>query len=186
MNAYEITFIVRPDLDEEQTRSAVAQVSSRLESTGGEIIALYPWSPARRRMAYPIRDFGDGFYTTATFRAEPSALRDFENALKLNENVLRFLVVQASEAQIRQSQQRAQQQAAAAAAPPPGAHPVPATPAAPEPATAVPEGTAVASEPLPAAVQAEPAIEAPAVESQPVDTAARPVAEPVATAEGEE
>ncbi|MBV9282909.1 MAG: 30S ribosomal protein S6 [Chloroflexi bacterium] len=130
MNPYEITFIVRPDLEDDQTRGVAEQVTRRLEAMGGEIIAVYPWSPPRRRMAYPIRDFGDGYYVTATFRFNPQSLRELENGLKLNENILRFLVVQATDLQIRQSQVRAQQLAAAAAPPPPqGVAPQPGAPA---------------------------------------------------------
>jgi hypothetical protein len=69
-------------------------------------------------MAYPIKDFGDGFYVTTVFRVDPSELGPIENTLKLNENVLRFLIVQATDLNIKQAQQRLQQQQAAAAAPP--------------------------------------------------------------------
>src|SRR5690349_11261473 len=87
VNAYELTLIVRPDLDEEHTRGVVEQVSGRLEAAGGEIIAVYPWSPGRRRMAYPIRNYGDGFYATMTFQFDPQSITPIENALKLNENI---------------------------------------------------------------------------------------------------
>lgn len=131
MTPYEITFIIRPDLDEEQTRAATDGVSSRLEGAGAEIMASYAWTPARRRMAFPIREFGDGYYFTSIFQIDPPSLRDFENSLKLNDNVLRFLIVQATEANIRQSQGRMQQAAAAAAQPAPSAAPItpPAAPA---------------------------------------------------------
>ena len=135
MNAYEITFIVRPDLDEDQTGNAVGQVAGRLQAAGGEVIASFPWSPARRRMAYPIRDFGDGYYVTTTFRLDPEAIRDFENALKLNDNIVRFLVVEATDQMIRQSQQRMQQQQAATA-------PRPAPTTSVQPATESVEGAA--------------------------------------------
>ena len=75
-------------------------------------------------MAYPIKDFGDGFYVTTVFRIDPSALRPIENTLKLNENILRFLIVQATDLNIKQAQQRVQQQQAAAQAPPPQQPPV--------------------------------------------------------------
>jgi small subunit ribosomal protein S6 len=112
-----MTFIVRPDLDDEQTRAVVDQVTSRITGAGGEIIAALPWTPARRRMAYPIKDFGDGFYVTATFQFPPQSLRELQNQLKLNDRILRFLVVQATELQIRGAQQRLAHQTAAAAAP---------------------------------------------------------------------
>jgi small subunit ribosomal protein S6 len=124
VNSYEITLIIRPDRDDEQTRAAMDGVVRRIQTAGGEIIASYPWSPARRRMAYEIRDFGDGYYFTATFRIDPTALRDLENALRLNDNVLRFLIVQASDQAIRQSQQR-MHQAATPAAPPSAPPPAP-------------------------------------------------------------
>lgn len=146
MNPYEITLIVRPDLDEEQTRATAEQVTTRLQNAGGEIIAAYAWSPARRRMAYPIRDFGDGFYFTATFKLPSPQLREFENALKLNDRILRFLIVQATDLNIRQSQQRMQQQVAAAAGPPP---PPPGSTPSHEPVPVLSQGGA----PLPPPVQ---------------------------------
>lgn len=118
MNPYEMTFIIRPDRDEDGTRAVAEAVTGRISAAGGEIIAAIPWNPPRRRMAYPIKDFGDGFYVTTVFRIDPSELRPIENTLKLNENILRFLIVQATDLNIKQAQQRLQQQAAAAAAPP--------------------------------------------------------------------
>lgn len=149
MNPYEITFIIRPDLEDEQTGGAIDQVNGRLEASGAEIIATYPWSPARRRMAFPIRDFGDGVYVTTTFQIDPQAIRELENGLKLNTSVLRFLVVQATELNIKQSQQRMQQ----ATAPPPAP-----APAAPPPAPAA-EMPPVA--PVPGQAESAPSMEPP-------------------------
>lgn len=166
MNPYEMTFIIRPDRDEDGTRAVAEAVTGRISAAGGEIIAAIPWNPPRRRMAYPIKDFGDGFYVTTVFRLDPSALRPIENALKLNENILRFLIVQATDLNIKQAQQRLQQQQAAAQAPPvqpqqapPGA-PQNTVPLAPQEASAgvaqdiepVPETAPVAS----TEIQAEP------------------------------
>lgn len=154
MNAYEITYIVRPDGDEEQTRGAIDQITRRFEAAGSEILAVVPWNPPRRRMAYPIRDFGDGYYVTTVFRVQPDALPPIENGLKLNDRILRYLLVQATETNIKAAQQRVQQAAAAAAAAaaprPEAPAPVPATAIAPAPApqsqtAAEPESAAPAS-----------------------------------------
>jgi small subunit ribosomal protein S6 len=107
-----MTFIVRPDLDEDGSRGVVDAVTGRLESAGGEILATVPWNPPRRRMAYPIRDFGDGFYVTTVFKFDPQGLRAVENQFRLNENILRFLIIQATEHNVNQAQQRMQQAAA--------------------------------------------------------------------------
>jgi small subunit ribosomal protein S6 len=151
LNPYEMTFIIRPDRDEDGTRAVAESVTSRISAAGGEIIAAIPWNPPRRRMAYPIKDFGDGFYVTTVFRLDPTALRPIENALKLNDNILRFLIVQATDLNIKQAQQRVQQQQAAAQAPPPqpapvGAVPQNTVPLAPEEA---PAGVAPDIEPVP-------------------------------------
>lgn len=118
MNAYEITFIVRPDLADEAIDAMVGTVQNRVTSSGGEILATAPFSPARRRMSYPIRDFGDGVYITIWFNLDPEAVRPMERALRLNESLLRFLVVQASELSVKNGQQREAQRAAALANPP--------------------------------------------------------------------
>jgi small subunit ribosomal protein S6 len=124
LSSYEITFIVRPDLDDDGMRGAVETVRSRIETVGGQILSGYPWGPGRRRMAYPIRDFNDGYYYTITFNAGSEALRGLESNLRLNENVLRFLLVAATPQMLRNAEQRQHQQAQVAAQPP--AQPAPA------------------------------------------------------------
>jgi small subunit ribosomal protein S6 len=164
-----MTFIVRPDLDEDQTRGVVDVVTGRLESAGAEMLATVPWNPPRRRMAYPIHDFGDGFYVTTVFNIDSQALRPVETQLRLNENLLRFLIVQATEQNIKQAQQRMQQAARPREAQPepPSADeaPAPAPQSATEPARPAEEQTTEAREPVPVATAAgEP-------ETTPEDTA---------------
>ena len=143
MNAYEMTFIVRSDRDEDQIRSVVNTITGRIESDGGEILATIPWNPPRRRMAYPIRDFRDGFYVTTVFNLDGQALRPIESALKLNDNILRYLLVQATDTMVTQAQQRVHQAAAAAAPREPIAQPqsemAPGADAAPEPVLPTPD-----------------------------------------------
>jgi small subunit ribosomal protein S6 len=198
LKPYEMTFIVRPDLDEDGTRAAADSVTDRITGSGGEIIATYPWNPARRRMAYPIRDFGDGFYVTTTFRIESTALREIENALRLNDRILRFLVVQATDLQIKQSQQRMQQANAPQPAPQPAAsHPAAQPPtgpgapvgagpaAAPQGAPAAPPSSAAPTAPTPTApASAGPApAQGTAVESVPAPPSTPPTEEPVTQTE---
>lgn len=166
MDPYEITFIVRPDIDDEATRGAVDIVRRRIETAGGEILAAYPWGPGRRRLAYPINDFGDGYYYTIDFNFNPQAVRDFERALQLDDNILRSLVVTASELMVKNSQQRIQQQAqqaaqaaaqaqaaAAAPAPSPASGGGPAMPGS-QPAPAAPEEGTPAAESAPGTEEA--------------------------------
>jgi small subunit ribosomal protein S6 len=167
-----MTYIVRPDLDDEQTRAVIDTVATRVQTSGGEIIATVPWNPPRRRMAYSIRDFGDGFYVTTVFRVDAPALRPLENALRLNDRILRYLLVQATETNIKQAQQRMAQAAAPAPEPQPAPE-APATEAVPTPATPEPEPASAAE------TVAEPV----AVTAPEEETAPEP--EPVAAVEEE-
>jgi small subunit ribosomal protein S6 len=174
LNPYEMTFIIRPDRDEDGTRAVAESVTGRISAAGGEIIAAIPWNPPRRRMAYPIKDFGDGFYVTTVFRIESSALGPIETALKLNDNILRFLIVQATDLNIKQALQRVQQQQAAAAAPPPQSA------AAPSPAGVAPETTSDTNLVIPPVVETEPIIgteevDAASAAPQPAESTAEPV-----------
>jgi small subunit ribosomal protein S6 len=189
LNPYEITFIIRPDLDDEQIRASVDQVNGRIQSNGGEIIATFPWNPARRRMAYPIRDFGDGVYTTTVFNFDPENLREFENALKLNDRILRFLVVQATSQNIKTAQQRmahAQAQAAAPQQPQPAPQAQPGVPGAPTPAAPAPVGQPAPGQaatpfdpitPAPENVAVEPVAIEPPVQDEAVAVTAAPTEE---------
>lgn len=171
MNAYEMTFIIRPDLDEDGSREVVETVTGRVGSAGGEVLATVPWNPPRRRMAYSIRDFGDGFYVTTVFRLDPQALRPIENALKLNDRILRFLIVQATERNIREAQQRVQQAATRPA-------PAPETTSAAESATtsesAAPSESMSPAESTPPSESVSPAEAAPTAEAAPLPTTPAP------------
>jgi small subunit ribosomal protein S6 len=184
LNTYEMTFIVRPDLDEEGTRGAVAAVRRRVETTGGEIVAGYPWGPGRRRMAFPIRDFGDGYYYTIDFQLDPARVRELENALRLNDTLLRFLTVLATPLMVTQAKQRELQWANQVAQaqqpqPAPAAQSVPGQPypsgqhAPPPPAQAgqqAPPQPSPTAQPIPAQPETQPAVVAPLSEPTVVPT----------------
>jgi len=189
LNAYEMTFIVRSDRDEDQIRGVVNTITGRIESDGGEILATIPWNPPRRRMAYPIRDFRDGFYVTTVFNLDGQALRPMESALKLNDNILRYLLVQATDTMVKQAQQRVHQAAAAAAPREPIAQPqpnqVPGEDAIPEPVLTTPD-LALAAEESPT-TPPETANLAPIAAAPPADSTIEAIdalPEPVAVAPG--
>jgi len=188
LNAYEMTYIVRPDLDEEQIRTVIDGVASRLQTSGAEVVATVPWNPPRRRMAYAIKDFGDGFYVTTVFRIDSPALGPLENALRLNDRILRYLLVQATETNIKQAQQRMQQASAPAPEPQPARAPVAVTTAAPAPADTTPAEQPQAEQTPAVQPQAEqtPTVQ-PQAEQAPAEQTPEPetIAEPVAIATSE-
>lgn len=92
MRDYEVVFIFDSALD----RSVIDQKLERLNGLatangGGEVLAVEHWG--KRQLAYPINKHDNGYYVVVQFRTDPSNLPEFERAIKLDEQVLRHLVV---------------------------------------------------------------------------------------------
>ncbi len=64
---------------------------SLVTGTGGEVAAVDHWGT--RQLAYPIDKKKTGYYVVAQINGEPAALPEFERDLKLDETLLRYLVV---------------------------------------------------------------------------------------------
>ena len=92
MRDYEIVYIFAPSLEEAQVNEKLERFHGLLTGThGGEITATDQWG--RRQLAYEIENQTSGFYVVEHFRAPSEALPEFERALKLDDGVLRYLVV---------------------------------------------------------------------------------------------
>ncbi len=90
--------ITYPELEPEAMLAVPETVKGYIETAGGTVIKSSNESPwGRRRLAYPIRhggrDIRDGFYTLLYFEAEPEQISDIERDLKLNEQMLRYLLL---------------------------------------------------------------------------------------------
>ncbi|GIL15819.1 MAG: hypothetical protein BroJett039_09920 [Chloroflexota bacterium] len=90
MSNYELTFVLRPS-DEATLAAAQERIATQLQNAGGEIAARYDWG--RRRLAYPIQKNNSAYYTTLYVTLSGAAVRGIERLLKLNDEVLRYLVV---------------------------------------------------------------------------------------------
>jgi len=91
MRDYETVFILDPALDENQVKEEVDKVRNLITSLGGEVTSAEP--PIRKRLAYEIGGKSDGYYALVIFKAEPGSIKEMERAYRLNEKVLRHIVV---------------------------------------------------------------------------------------------
>ncbi|MGH2569980.1 MAG: 30S ribosomal protein S6 [bacterium] len=91
MRDYEITFILIPSLDEAGVKAEVEGIKKFISSAGGEITVEKEWG--RRRLQFPIRDFSEGVYHILRFRLPTSQKSELERFFRLNEKVLRHLVI---------------------------------------------------------------------------------------------
>jgi small subunit ribosomal protein S6 len=89
-NPYEVVYIFDPALDEETINQKLTQFHSLVRLPEQEP-AFNHWG--KRTLAYPIKRRDTGYYVVANFDAEATALPEFERAIKLDEGVLRHLVV---------------------------------------------------------------------------------------------
>ena len=91
LNNYELTFILKPDLTDEKVEAAVENVKKFIAGKGGTVTDVQKWG--KRRLAYSIKHFKEGFYYLFKFQAKPGQNRELETNLRISEDVLRHLLV---------------------------------------------------------------------------------------------
>jgi len=92
---YELVLVISPAVGDEGFPTTVERVSNFIQERGGQVKDVDQWG--RRRLAYPITRFTEGFYAVTHFSLEPTELRALEGNLGLAEDVLRHLVVRQEE-----------------------------------------------------------------------------------------
>ena len=91
MKAYELLYIIRPDLDEEATTALVDRLSGLVASNGGDNLTVEKWG--KRRLAYEIQDYKEGQYILMNFEGEGRTSLEIERVMKISDDVIRFLTV---------------------------------------------------------------------------------------------
>lgn len=91
MRDYELVFIIKPDLEEEERVVLIDDVQEWISSLEGQIVKVDNWG--RRRLAYPIEDAKDGYYVLMNLQLPPESVRELERRFQINEQVLRYLTV---------------------------------------------------------------------------------------------
>lgn len=91
MKAYELLYIIRPDLDEEATTALVERLGGLVTSNGGANLTVEKWG--KRRLAYEIKDYKEGQYILMNFEGEGSTSQEIERVMKISDDVIRFLTV---------------------------------------------------------------------------------------------
>lgn len=95
---YEMLAVLLPDQGDEETQTAIDKLLGHITAQNGTIDSVSADSPwGRRRLAYTIRhegvDYRDGHYVLAYFTAMPAAIAEIERELKLDTNVIRYLML---------------------------------------------------------------------------------------------
>src|SRR5271156_2665281 len=96
---YEIMFIVRPDVEEADLDKLVEGFHKNVTHGGGEIRSTEKMG--RRRLAYTVRKFNDGFYVLLPTAAAGSLIAEIERRLRVSEQVIKFITVRMDEEEKR-------------------------------------------------------------------------------------
>jgi small subunit ribosomal protein S6 len=95
MHDYEMVVIAVPDLDEQGLTSLNDRISNWITSSGGSAPQTNVWG--RRRMAFAIKKRTDGIYVQYDFQLDPSASRNLDRNLRIDEQVIRHMIVRKDE-----------------------------------------------------------------------------------------
>jgi small subunit ribosomal protein S6 len=138
---YEVMFIVRPDLTDEDQDKLISTLETQIGTAGGTIKSVDKMG--KRRLAYEVRTFTDGMYLLFTIEGEGALIKEVERRLRVQEQVIKFITVRVDDEQKRLAKVKAIRdahvrgkgtraaEAAAAAEAAPAAPAEPAEPAAP-------------------------------------------------------
>ena len=99
MRMYETIYIIQPEAAEDQVETIIQEVESLLAEDGGSVVRKDVWG--KRRLAYQVKGFQEGIYVLMRFECGPTFPRKLEDFYKLNESVIRYLVVLFDEKTLR-------------------------------------------------------------------------------------
>jgi small subunit ribosomal protein S6 len=91
MNDYEVTYILRPSLEEAEVDERANAIAEIVKGQGGEVSGTERLG--KKRLAYEIKDVREGNYVVMQFKSGPAVSKELERQLKLHDDVLRALVV---------------------------------------------------------------------------------------------
>jgi small subunit ribosomal protein S6 len=99
MRQYELYLVIDADVEEEDVNAVVERMTELISAgngdVGGEVVKVE--ARGKRRLTFPIKKKSEGQDTILYFQAPPQALPEMERVLKLDERVLRYLIVRTDE-----------------------------------------------------------------------------------------
>ena len=89
--SYETLFVIKPDLSEEATAAVVNKFTTLIADNGGVVENVNTWG--KRRLAYPIEKFVEGYYVLVNFKSEANLPLELRRVFGITDEILRNIVV---------------------------------------------------------------------------------------------
>ncbi len=101
---YEVMFIVRPDMQDEDLDRLISTLESQIGAAGAAAKGVERMG--KRRLAYLVRGFHEGIYVLLTVEGGGQVIKELERRLRVTEPVIKFLTVRVDEEQKRAEKYR--------------------------------------------------------------------------------
>jgi len=95
MKNYELMYIIRPNIEEEEQKSVIENFSNILTNNGAEIEKVDELGS--KRLAYEINDYRDGYYVVINFKGDENSVNEFERQAKFSDDIIRHIIVRLDE-----------------------------------------------------------------------------------------
>jgi len=102
--AYELMVILNPELSEEETESTLQRLQDIVREGKGEVSNLDKWG--KRRLAYEVKKFREGYYAVMNFKAAPAVAAEVERIIKITDNIIRYLLIRDEKAEREEREKR--------------------------------------------------------------------------------
>jgi small subunit ribosomal protein S6 len=91
MRKYEIMYIIRPDMEEEAQKALIERFNTILTDNGAEIEKVK--EVGKKRLAYEINDYRDGYYVLINFSGDEKSVNEFDRLAKFSEDIIRHIAI---------------------------------------------------------------------------------------------
>ena len=95
MRAYEVMYIIRPDIEEDAQTELMERFNKILTDNGAEIEKVDEMG--KKRFEYEINNYRDGYYVVVYFNGNEEAVNEFDRQAKFTDDILRHLIVRREE-----------------------------------------------------------------------------------------
>ena len=95
MRRYETIFIASPTLTDEQAEELIRNFEGIIAEQGGELLKTEKWG--RKKLAYEVQKFSEGYYTLFDMNAGPTLIAELERRFRNHESVIKYMSVRMDE-----------------------------------------------------------------------------------------
>ncbi len=92
MRKYELMSVFKPNLDAEEVDKLIEKINSVITEFGGSVESVD--KAGRKKLAYDIQNFRDGYFTTTILSLPADKVAEFKRQLRLNDNILRTMFME--------------------------------------------------------------------------------------------